>query len=174
MPLKSVILLSLTFTIMSLSGCSSGGGGGSSGGSSQTFFQYSIDGGPLQRLEITDTSNADIDSYYSTADNETVVSVPLEWDGATYLKIFEFRYPGSGTGAQSVTQASYWFNDGLDTTYSHVPTTATSAMLTITAYGQIAQPIAGEFDFTLCVDTATCAMSISLTGSFAILRNVDR
>jgi hypothetical protein len=173
MPYVNTKLLFMSFALTILTSCSHDEGT-SAGVSERGFFEYSIDGGSLQRLEITETTNSDIDSFYSTADNETVFSVPLEWDGATYLKVFSFRYAGAGTGAQSVTQASYWLNDGSNTTYSHLPGTASSATLEITAYGEFAQPIKGSFNFTLCTDTATCSMSMTIAGSFSVLRNVDR
>ena len=172
---KNRVIFLVVLLISGLTGCSSDGGGNSGGESDGLFFEFKIDDGPLQRIEITEAQASDIMGYYSIGNNETVILAPLEKvDSSTYLKVFDFRYSGMGTGAQTVTNASYWLNDGTNTLYSHEPNSSSNAMLNITAYGEMAQPIAGEFDFILCKDTSTCTESMSIQGSFSVRRQPDR
>lgn len=167
-PLQLLVLMCLPLALLACAG-----GDDNEGLSGNFFFQYSVDGAPAQRIGIDVTGpDYDIMTWYNTTDDETTVVALLEPDGADgYDKVFEFTFPGMNTGAQSVTLVEYWFNDGTNTNYVH-PSSESSAALTISAYGEQAQPITGEFDFKLCVDaTATCK---NISGSFSLLRQPDR
>ena len=175
--LKFPKLFVLMYLFVGLTACSSGGDE-SGGVPGDFYFQISVDGAPVQRINI-DVSGPEYDimAWYNTATDKTTVLALLEWNAIDelYDKVFEFSFSGMGTGSQTVTLAEYWLNDGSNTNYKHIPFTQSSATLNITEYGQLAQPIVGEFDFKLCLDTAACDTNFkTVTGSFTLLRQPDR